>query len=163
MSNRSGKKVDFNVADSGSASTNSRIVVRCEHNVPCVLKTSGTYTNPGRQFYGCPYWKDRKKTCRFFQWVESNDDETGSWTNEMGSIKNLEESLMLAERKAEKMKKENECLAEELSRLMLAHEVMAIRVKRLDDDVRIIRYMLIGAVFMNAILVVVLWRPESGM
>ncbi|CAL1389030.1 unnamed protein product [Linum trigynum] len=106
MSNRCGKKVDFNVADSGSVSTNSRSVVRCKHNVPCVLKTSGTSTNPGRQFYGCPYWKDREKNCRFFRWVESNDDETGSWTNEMGSIQNLEESLMLAERKVEKMKKE---------------------------------------------------------
>ncbi|CAL1371008.1 unnamed protein product [Linum trigynum] len=67
---------------SAATSINNGGVVLCEHNVPVVVKTSGISTNPGRQFYGCPYWQmvngtecEGKNELSFFRWVERIDDE----------------------------------------------------------------------------------------
>ncbi|CAL1407019.1 unnamed protein product [Linum trigynum] len=40
-------------ASSSSTSTQKLGVLHCWCNKPCVVKTSGTELNPGRQFYGC--------------------------------------------------------------------------------------------------------------
>ncbi|CAI0539999.1 unnamed protein product, partial [Linum tenue] len=95
--------------------------VLCKHNIPAVIKTSGTETNPGRQFYGCPYWKQNesenpgKKNCRFSRWVEMVGDEL---EDRKGSIESLicqlEHSLLLAESKAERRKKEKKRLAQDM-------------------------------------------------
>ncbi|CAL1393464.1 unnamed protein product [Linum trigynum] len=63
--------------------------VFCKHSVSAVIKTS-LETNPGRQFYECPYWKQNesenpgKKNCRFFRWIEMVGDEMEDRKGAMG-------------------------------------------------------------------------------
>ncbi|CAL1392870.1 unnamed protein product [Linum trigynum] len=103
MSQRGSRGARKNGGDSGSTSVKSGFSFLCEHNVPAVINTSGTELNPGRQFYGCRYWRD----VDFFRWVNGNEEPLDSRNHEMESIiMNLEERLMLVESNAEKRKKE---------------------------------------------------------
>ncbi|CAL1388814.1 unnamed protein product [Linum trigynum] len=105
--------------------------VLCKHNVPAVIKTSGTETNPGRQFYGRPYWKQNEsenpgtKNYRFFRWVEMVWDEMEDRKGSMESlIWKLEDSLLLAESKAERRKKEKKRLAQDMMVWMKDRETL---------------------------------------
>ncbi|CAL1411711.1 unnamed protein product [Linum trigynum] len=103
---------------SSATSINSGGVVLCEHNVRAVVKTSGTSTNPGRQFYGCPYWQVKHRiwvsirvTQCWFWWVERVDD--GNQDLE-AIIVQLEDALRLAESKAERRKKKKNVLIKDM-------------------------------------------------
>ncbi|CAL1378380.1 unnamed protein product [Linum trigynum] len=144
---------------SSSTSTQGHGVVLCKHNVACVVNTSGTEMNPGRQFYGCRYWKNEKKTCGFFRWVHGMVDEVDEETCTIGSSQlKLEDNMRIAESKAERRKKENRSLVEELSRLMKTQEVMLAEGRRLAHDIRLIRYHFTVVVVVNFILLVLLWQ-----
>ncbi|CAI0558594.1 unnamed protein product, partial [Linum tenue] len=118
MSQRGSRGTRKNGGDSGSTSVKSGVSFLCEHNVPAVINTSGTELNPGRQFYGCRYWRDGKR-CRFFRWVNGNEEPLESRNHEMeNNIMNLEERLRLAESNAEKRMKEKKLLTEELRNWM---------------------------------------------
>ncbi|CAL1372007.1 unnamed protein product [Linum trigynum] len=144
-------------SSSTSTSINSRGAVLCWHKKPCVVNTSGTEANPGRQFYGCPFWMDEKKNCRFFRWVRMNVDEDKHHDSEIGcSTLNIEESLRLAECKAERRKKEKKLLAEELSRWMKAHEIMLAEGRRVNHEIHVIQALLIVIVVLNLILVILM-------
>ncbi|CAL1353800.1 unnamed protein product [Linum trigynum] len=97
-----------------STSIQGHGVVVCKHIVAYVVNTSGTELNPSRQFYGCPYWKNEKKNYGFFRWVHGMVDEVEEKTSTIGSSQlKLEESLRIAESKAERRKKEKRILVEE--------------------------------------------------
>ncbi|CAL1400449.1 unnamed protein product [Linum trigynum] len=120
--------------------------------------------NPGRQFYGCPYWKNEKKNCGFFRWVHGIVDEVDEETSTIGSSQlKLEENLRIAESKAEMRKKEKRILVEELSRLMKTQEVMLDEGRRLAYDIRLIRYHFTVVVVVNFILLVLLWQHQFVM
>ncbi|CAL1371581.1 unnamed protein product [Linum trigynum] len=147
------------IASSSSTSTQRLGVVLCWCNKPCVVKTSATELNPGRQFYGCPFWKDETKNCRFFRWVRQNADEDKQANSESScSILKLEDSLRTAQCKAERRKKEMKILSDELSRLMKAHEIMVAEGRRVDHDIHVIRYQITVIVVLNLIMVVLLWH-----
>ncbi|CAL1391321.1 unnamed protein product [Linum trigynum] len=135
---------------SSATSINSGGVVLCEHNVPAVVKTSGTSTNPGRQFYGCPYWQnvDGKQKCRFFRWVERIDD--GNQDLEAIIIQ-LEDALRLAESKAERRKNEKNALIKD----------MVAQGRRLNDDIRAIRLMIGIVIVSNVFFLLFLWRNQT--
>ncbi|CAL1408211.1 unnamed protein product [Linum trigynum] len=120
-------------------------LIRCKHNIPAVVKTSGTNDNPGRRFYGCPYWKDVKKNCRFFRWAEKNDDVCED-TNIERLILQLEESLSIAESKAERRKKEKKRIVEE--------------GRKVNEELRAIRFMLTVIVVLNAFVLFVVWSHQ---
>ncbi|CAN0873575.1 hypothetical protein LINGRAHAP2_LOCUS10412, partial [Linum grandiflorum] len=45
---------------------------QCRHRQIASILISGTVENPGRQFYRCPLWKDKRADCRYFQWVDED-------------------------------------------------------------------------------------------
>ncbi|CAL1372586.1 unnamed protein product [Linum trigynum] len=113
MSQRGSRGARKNGADSGSTTVKSGFSILCEHNVLAVtmINTSGTELNPRRQFYGCRYWKDGKG-CRFFRWVNGNEETLESRNHEMESIiMKLEERLGLAESNDERRKKDKKLMA----------------------------------------------------
>ncbi|CAL1373614.1 unnamed protein product [Linum trigynum] len=161
---------------SSSATNISRSgTVLCKHNVPAVIKTSGTEYNPGRKFYGCPYWKQNesenlgKKNCRFFRWVEMVGDEMvgDEMEDRKGSMESLicqlEHSLLIAESKAERRKQEKKRLSQDMIVWMKDRETMLAHGRRLNHDVQIIRIMLTILLVVNASFLLVLWGYRSGM
>ncbi|CAL1411436.1 unnamed protein product [Linum trigynum] len=151
-------------SSSTSTNINSRGVVVCKHKVACVVNTSGTDLNPDRQFYGCPYWMViMRKKLRVFRWVHGMVAEGEEQTSAIRSSQlKLEESLRVAESKAEIRKKEKKFLVEELSMWMKAQELMVAEGSRVANDICLIRYH-ITVVVLNFLLIVLLRQHQFVM
>ncbi|KAF8904454.1 hypothetical protein CPB84DRAFT_1960841 [Gymnopilus junonius] len=52
--------------------------VRCKHNLPARIFTSGSQHNPGRQFYKCAKDPGDPDRCKFFAWVDELESRTPS-------------------------------------------------------------------------------------
>lgn len=49
-------------------STNGDLIVFCHCEVRAWRMISSTPSNPGRPFYRFPFWRNRSRSCRFFEW-----------------------------------------------------------------------------------------------
>ncbi|XP_059318731.1 uncharacterized protein LOC132069392 [Lycium ferocissimum] len=75
--------------------------VRCQHGVLLKMQISWSRNNPGRRFWTCPFYGDKK--CKFFEWRDDPIDERSKFVIHKLIKKMEEQAVELKKKMAEEV------------------------------------------------------------